>query len=662
MPPQEEGPLEGVFQHPNFDGFSGKHSMLQTLHDKFSGVIAKIILGLIVIIFGGFFGIQSYMNPRTETFVARVNGHEISQEDFRERYNQYRSQMQRMFGKQFNAVDFDTPQRKRELLEQLINEELILDANQALGAAVPPGRIQSTIMQDPNFQVDGHFDKDRYRLLLTANQKSPEWYQEQVRRDLALRQLPLELSRSNAITDAQVDAYIRLRDQTRDFRFVRIERPAADAKVDDAEVEAYYKAHPDEFMTPEKVSLEYVEVDAAKIALDVKADEDALKERYEQQKARFVAPEQRLASHILVKVAANADAEAQKAALAKAQSIAAQIKSGKDFAAVAKADSDDLGSKAQGGDLGWLEKGVTDPAFESALFALQKGEVSEPVKTDEGYHLIELRDVRPEKVRAFDEVKGELAKQYLDSERERVYSDVSGKLTDAVYQDPTSLTEAAKQAGLPIQKTGLFARTGGEGIAANPAVVKAAFSNAVLTEGNTSDPIEIAPNHLVFVRVDQHEKPVLRPLDEVRAAIGTRLASEAAAKQAKEQADLLYGRLQKGESLDDIAGPLKLKVETQKDIGRSAVNLDRALVEAVFAIGRPQDGKSVPGKAALANDAYALIELDAVKDGDPAKADAKTREAARNQLAQGIGDEAVRGYVESLRKTAKIEIVEDRLQ
>jgi peptidyl-prolyl cis-trans isomerase D len=636
--------------------------MLQTLHDRFSGVIAKIVLGVIVIVFGGFFGIQSYMNPRTETYVARVNGHEISQDDFREHYNQFRSQMQRMYGKQFNAVDFDTPQRKRELLDQMVNEQLILDANDKLGAAVPASRIQSVIMQDPNFQVDGKFDKERYRLILGASQKSPEWYQEQVRRDLAVRQIPLELTHGSGITDAQVDAYLRLRDQTRDFRFVKLDTPKAEVKIADADIEAYYKAHGDEFMTPEKVSLEYVEIDAAKMQADIKADDATLKQRYEEQKSRFVSPEQRQASHILVKVEANADAAAQKAALEKAQSIAAEAKAGKDFAALARADSADLGSKAQGGDLGWLEKGVTDPAFESALFAMKKGDISDPVKTDEGYHIIQLRDVHPEKVRSFDEVKADLTKQYLESERERVYSDVSGKLTDAVYQDPTSLTAAAKELNLPLQKTPLFTRAGGEGIAANPAVVKAAFSNAVLTEGNTSDAVELGPNHILFVRVDQHEKSVPKPLDQVHDQIRTKLTGQELAKQAKEQADVLNARLEKGETLEQIVAPLKLKIEQEKDIGRNAVNLDQTLVAEVFKLSRPQEGKPVTTQVALANDAYALVALDAVKDGDPAKLDAKTREAARNQLTQGIGEETVRGYVDSLRKTAKIEIAEDRLQ
>jgi peptidyl-prolyl cis-trans isomerase D len=569
--------------------------------------------------------------------------------------------MQRMYGKQFNAVDFDTPERKRELLDQMINEQLILDANEKLGVAIPPARIQQAIMSDQNFQVDGRFDPDRYRLLLGASQKSPAWYEDQVRRDIAMREVPMELTRSAIVTQPQVDEYVRLRDQTRDFRYVRLDKPSADVAIADADIEAYYKAHGDEFMTPERVSLAYVEVDAAKMQTDAKPDEAALKQRYEEQKARFVSPEQRLASHILVKVPANADAAAQKAALEKAQKIAAEAKGGKDFAALAKADSDDLGSKSQGGDLGWLDKGVTDPAFEAALFAMKKGDISDPVKTEEGYHVIQLRDVRPEAVRSFAEVKDELSHQYLESEREREYSEVSGKLTDAIYQDPTALDAAAKTLGLTEQKTPLFTRAGGEGIAANPQVVKAAFSAAVLTEGNASDPIELGPNHIAIVRVDQHEKSVQKPLAEVRDAIRKKLADQQLAKQAREQADVLYARLQKGETLEQIVEPLKLKIEQEKDIGRHAANLDQAIVGEVFKLPRPQ-GKPQTGKVALPNDGYALIALDAVKDGDPSKLDAKSREAARNQLAQSSGNETVRGYVESLRKSAKIEIAEDRLQ
>ncbi|HEX6834569.1 MAG TPA: SurA N-terminal domain-containing protein [Rudaea sp.] len=639
--------------------------MLQTLHDKFSGPITWIILGLITIIFGGFFGVQQYASQHNETFAARVDGKEISQQEFRDRWNNYRTQLQRMYGAQFDAAVFDTPERRRELLDQMVNEQLILNANEKLGVAIPKNQIDEVIRNDPNFQVDGKFDPERARMLLAANNRTAAGYRQEVEHSIAIRQLPMQLAQIGTVTDAEVNSYLRLRDQTRDFRYVKIDKPAAgDVKIADADIEAYYKAHGDEFMAPEKVSLDYVEVDAAKLVpADVKPDEATLKQRYEDQKSRFVTAEEREVSHILVKVDKNADAAAQKAALEKAQGIANDAKGGKDFAALAKAQSDDLGSKSQGGDLGWIAKGVTDPAFESAVFSLKKGDVSDPVKSDEGYHVILVRDIRPEKTKPFEEVKGELAKQYADTERERQYSDLASKLTDAILQDPSSLAPAAKQLNLPVQKTGLFARTsGGEGIAANPAVIKAAFSNQVLVEGNTSDPVELGPNHTVFVHIDQHEKPTPKPLDQVREQIRQKLTNQQLAKQAQERADALYARLTKGEKLDDIAASLKLKVEEQKGIGRNAANVDQKLVTEAFKLARPEEDRPTVGKVALANDAFALVELDAVTDGDPAKADAKTRDAARNTLTQAYGGEAVRGFVDSLRKTAKIEIAEDRLQ
>jgi peptidyl-prolyl cis-trans isomerase D len=635
--------------------------MARTLHERFSGPFVKVVLGIIGVIFGGFFGIQQYFNPRSETYVATVNGHEISQDEFRERYNNYRAQAQRMMGAQFDAQSFDTPERKRELLDQLISEQLLLQANDQLGAVVPVSAVREEIMGIPAFQVDGKFSQDQYRLLLAAQRKTPEEFQQSVSQDIALRQLTGQVALSSLVTDADVNAYLRLRDQTRDFWFVKLPKPDAGMPIADADIAAYYKAHGNDFMTPEKVSLDYVELDASKMQGDTKVDDAALKQMYDEQKTKFVSPEQREASHILISVGKNADAAAQKAALAKAEAIEKELKAGKDFATLAKADSDDLGSKAQGGDLGWLEKGVTDPAFEAALFAMKKGDVSDPVKSEDGYHIIWLRDVHAQAVRSFDEVKAELAKKYVDEQREHQYSDVSGKLTDAIYQDPTSLAPAAKTLGLTVQKTGLFARSGGTGIAANPAVVKAAFSNNVLAEGNSSDPIELGTDHIVIVRVDQHVKPEPMPLDQVREQIRATLTGQQVAKAAKERADTLLARLQNGEALDKVAADLKLAPVEEKGIGRNAANLEKPLIDAVFALPPPAPGKSEPGMVALNGDVYTLFQLDAVKDGDPSKLDPRTREAALNQLRQGLGYEAVRGFVDSLRKAAKIEIAENRL-
>jgi len=636
--------------------------MLQLLRGKKSSLFVKIILGVIVIGFS-FFGIESYFIANVDTSVARVGDREISQDQFRDRFNQYRQRMMQMMGGAADASYFERPEVKRQVLDQMVDEKVLLSVNDKLGVQIPADRIRKEILDIPAFQNDGKFDPEQYRLALGSQGMSPAGFEERLRDDLGVRELPVQVGATAFVTADEVDAYLRLKDQRRDFRYIKLDKPAPEnSNVSDEEIDTYYKAHTANFMVPERVAVEYLELDGAKLDVNLTADDSVLKERYEKEKARFVTDEQRLASHILIKVAGKGGPDDQKQALARADDIEKQLKAGKAFADLAKQDSDDLGSKNQGGDLGWLDKGTTDEAFESALFGLQKGEVSAPVLTAEGYHIIDLRDIRPGKTRSFDEVKPELAKQYADSEKDRVYAEKAGRLTDLTYQNPSSLDAAAKELGLTVQKTALFARQGGgEGIAGNPAVAKSAFSDSVLVQNNNSDPIDVGPNHVVVVRIAEHKPTTPIPLAEVKDSVRGRILAERVSAQAKARADALLAELGKGQTLDQLAATDKLKVEQQKDIGRDAANIDSALVKAVFAMPRPQAGKADDRVVDLGADAYALVQLDGVVDGDPSKLDAKTKDAARNTLTQGAGASVAREFVASLRKDAKIKKSEARL-
>jgi len=635
--------------------------MLKVLRGKKSSLLIKIVLVVITIGFS-FWGIESYLFTRVDSSVAKVNGIDISQDQFRQRFDENRERMMQMMGGSVDASYFERPEIKRQVLDQLINDQLLVDANRKLGITVTNDRIKHEILGIPAFQKDGKFDPETYRALLQTQGMTPLSFDDRVRQNLLVRELPEQVGSTVLVTDAAVDTYLRLHDQRRDFRYAKLEKPAADeSPVTDAEVEAYYKDHSQEFVTPERIALEYVELDAGKLDVPTSADDATLKDRYEKEKSRFVSAEQRLASHILVKVPGKGTPEDQKQALAKANAIAKDVKSGKDFAGLAKQDSDDLGSKNQGGDLGWLEKGTTDEAFEGALFGMNKGDISDPVLTSEGYHIIQLRDVRPGTTRSFEDVKPELAKEYANTERDRVYTEKAGRLTDLTYQDPSSLDSAAKELGLKVQKTDLFARTGGAGIAANPNVLKAAFSDTVLVQNNNSDPIELAPNHIVVVRVAEHKPATPKAIDEVRDQVRAKVIADRAAKKAKARADELFASLSKGQALEEIASANKLKVEKQQDIGRDAANVDSALVAAAFALPRPQADKPQKQLVSLGGDTYALLELDKVADGDPSKLDAKTKQAARNTLADGIGTTATREFVDALRTDAKVRISEDKL-
>jgi len=636
--------------------------MLQTLRDKTSGWIAFFILAAVSIPFA-FFGINNYFEARTETFVAKVDEAEISPGEFRTRFERYREQMRQRMGEAFDAEYFELPTVKRELLDQMIDEEVLAQAAERTGATVSDKRLRDEIAKIPAFQgLDGKFDQNQYRSLLQGQNETPTSFEQQYRRELSLREIPQQIAASALVGDAEVDRFITLRDQKRDFRYAMLPKLPADKQPTDEEIAAHYESHKDEYMTEEQVALEYVEVDGSTLEVPVAADEATLKQRYEEQKSRFGQAEQRVASHILVKVDPNADAEAQKAAQAKAADLTAQAKGGKDFAELAKASSDDIGSKAQGGDLGSVERGTTQPAFETALFAMQAGEVSEPVKTDEGYHVIQLREIKAEQVRPFEEVRAELEKEYLDAERERMFVDLSGELIDKVYEDPNALGPAAEALKLELRHTPLFGRGGAEGIAANPAVVRAAFSDRVLVEGGISDAIEIGPTHLVVVRAEEHKPRVARPLDEVRAEIVARLEQEAASAQTAARAKELSNDLAAGAPFDGIATKAGATVETAAGVGRTALNVDAGLARKVFALPRPKSAEApVREIVELGPGEFALVELSSVVDGDAKSASEDERTRVRNQLKQAVQTVESRALIGALRATSEVKVAEERM-
>lgn len=634
--------------------------MLQDLRAKTSGLIAKIILGAIIVAFS-FFGIESYFIGRTDTFVARIGDKEISQQEFRTRFDEFRQRQMQMANGAIDPRILEQPDFKRRVLDQMIDEKVLLAASEKYGIAVPAERLRKEIANIPAFQRDGQFDGTLYRARLSAQGMTPNGFADRVADELVAREIPVDVAASAFATDKEINELLRLRGQQRDFSFVTLTAPdAAGIEVTDDEIKAYYEANQQEFMNPEEVALEYVEVNAQDLVVNLVADEATLKDRYEKEKSRFVTPEQRLASHILIKVEGDGGPDEQKKALKKAESVVASINDGKDFAELAKTESGDLGSRALGGDLGWMDKGMTDPAFEEAVYALEKGSISAPVLSSEGYHIIEVRDIRPGKARSFEEVREELASEYAESERERAYNEISGRLIDLSYEDSTSLAPAAKELGLRVSKTELFSRSGGSGIASNPDIVRMAFSDPVLVQGNNSDQVELGPNHLAVVRVSEHKAATPRPLEDVREQIEGRVVAERASKLAQERADDLFARLGKGESLSALSVELGLAMQEQKEIGRNAVNVDQALVSAAFALPRPADGKPEFSLVKLGGDSFALLELKNVVDADPASVDQPTRDAARTTIRDGNADASSREFVAALRARMDVVVSEER--
>jgi len=658
--------------------------MLQILREKMSGWIAIVIVALLAIPFA-FFGMEQYLFQSGANYAAKVEvqpswwrsapdwwlvrkfawqSEEVSPEEFRNAFENERQRRRQLAGEQFDARAFESPETKREILEALIDQKALKLAAVRDGMVVGDTQVREEINAIPAFQVDGQFDQQRYTLTLQAQGYTPQGFQELVRNDLQASLLRGQVAQSAFTTPGETERMMKLLGERRDVSFVVLPAPAADtAAVSAKEIQDWYDAHRSEYRAPERVTLEYVEIDGSALPLVAEPDEAVLRQRYEQEKTRFVEPEQRLVSHILVPVEEGANAAAQKAAQDKAQQLAQQARqAGADFAELAKANPGDPGSAANGGDLGWIRQdgGMVKP-FEDAVFAAQAGSISDPVKSPFGWHVIQLREIQAGHQVPFEQVRETLAQEQAQADRERAFNDLVGGFVDEVYRNPTELTAAAKQAGLEVRTAGPIARGEGEGVVAMPAVQRAAFSDSLVQDGTVSDPIEVGPDRNVLIRVASHEPERALTVNEARERIVAAIRSDRSRKRVEADAEALVGKLEAGESLQALADARSLQRQNMLGVPRGAPVPDAAAAEAYFRAPVPAEGKVSPGKVALPDGGFVVFTVDKVTPGDTKEATDAERDMFRQQMAALLGREDAETMLRALRRQMKVTVVESRL-
>lgn len=659
--------------------------MLQTLRDKTSGWIATVIIGLLIIPFA-LVGLQDYLVQRSDTHVAQIDvppawwptapawwpvsvfwDHErISTQDFRQRFEQARQRARSEQGEAFDARAFENAENKRAVLEAMIDERVQGIAAEQSGVAVSNEMVRDAIQAIPAFQIDGRFSLERYQLALASQSppETPRQFEQLVRRELQQTFIASGLNRSAFVTASEMDRLIALLGERRTVSLLSVPAaPPEQADISDQQIQSWYAAHPQDYRAPETITLEYVELDGSQLPAPAPADEDTLRQRYEEQKNRFAAPDQRLTSHILVRVPEGADDATEQAARRKAEQLAAQARApGADFAALARASSDDAGSKAGGGDLGWVSRDMMPGPFEEALFALQPGEVSEPVRTDFGWHVIQLRDVQGGSGGGFEQARETLEREQAEADRERAFNELSGRLVDLVYKNPSSLVPAARELGLPVKTLGPVSRDDSTGILANPAVKRAAFSETLIQDGTVSDPIEVGPNRSVLIRVAAHTPERTRPLAQVRDQVVEAIRADRNRKAANARAEALLKQLQGGESLAAVAEANDLPEPTRiPQLPRGAPLGTTSLAEAVFAAAPPAEGQVTPGVEVLDDGSIVLFTVESVVPGDPAQLAPDQRETLQQQIRTLQGMDDVQSLVRALRKRYRVEVVEGNL-
>jgi peptidyl-prolyl cis-trans isomerase D len=661
--------------------------MLQKLRDKSSGWFATVVLGVLTVPFA-FFGMEQYLFQNNASYAAKIEAppawwpsapafwpvtmlwqrDEIGVEEFRNQFAQERQRQRAQQGEAFDASVFESIDNKRAVLDSMIDQRALRMAADHSGIAIGDAQVRDEIRNIPAFQVDGKFNAQQYQMVLQAQvpARSPRQFQEEMRESLKQSLIPTQVVASSFLTDAELDRLLRLTGETRDVDFVVLPAPAADAApVSDAEIDAWYKAHARDFRAPETVTLEYVDLDAS--TLEVPAPtEDSLRQRFQQQQAHAAGGDQRLASHILVKVDAGANEAAWKAAEARAEKIAEQARQpGADFAALARADSDDDGSKASGGDLGWIEKGAMPKPFEDALFAMQAGQVSEPVRTEFGWHVIQLREVKTGEKATFEQMHDQLAKEQAEADRERAYNDLTGKVVDEVLKNPTTLSAAARLAGQPVQKLGPIARGArpdpAAGLAGNAALLREAFKDSLIEDGTVSDPIDVGPDHSVLVRVLQHSPERALKLDEVRDRVVAAIRADRTAKAADAAATAMLADVRAGKPLQDLAAAKSLSTASVPGVPRGAPVPDIAVADAMFRVPVPAEGKLSADKARMADGRFVVFTVTKVTPGDPKQATPEERIRMRQQIAGYAGTEEAVSLVKQLRRKMKITVAESQL-
>jgi len=659
--------------------------MLQTLRDKASGWLVTVVLGLLMVPFL-FVVDSSYFGGIGVQNVGRVavppswwssapswwplsylwNHQEISIEEFRRHFEQARMLARQQQGDNFDPREFESTENKRTVLERLIEQKVVQLAANNAHISVSEQAVNAYIGRLPEFQNGGQFSEDRYRLILAQSGYTHGGFKLYVRQTLEQSLMPEVLARSGFVTTGERNRLLALLGETRDVEFVRLPKPqiSTDAPaIDEAQITQWYQTHTSDFIAPQSVTIEYVELNESSLPPLPLPDEASLRQRYEQEKIRFVTPEQRRASHILIAIPADADAKAQADAGVKAAMLADQARlEGADFAALARENSDDPGSSAQGGNLGWVEPGLMVGAFEQALFAMQPGEVSGPVRSEFGFHIIKLHEIQGGEGQSFEHVREQLAAEQEQADLERALNDLAGQLVDTTDRSPTILESAAQELGLQMQVLGPFTRQTASGIAAHPAVQRAAFSDILLEDGTVSELIEIAPNHHVMLRVREHTAEQVQPLEQVREHVIAAIAVDQASQHAQAQADTFLAQLaEEGQSLAALAQAQNLPLFPIPQLPRNAQILPPQAEQAVFSVAAPEAGQPTYGKVKTEDGSYMLFAITNVTAGNLEAIPEAYQAQLQQELGQLDGLAAVQTWTQGMRKRAQVQIREEQL-
>ena len=624
--------------------------MLQSIRDNSQGIVAKVIVGLIVVTFA-LFGVESLVSLTAGSNApASVNGEEITEQELYQATQIQRRQLLSQMGENANPALLDENVISGMVLESLIEQKALLISAQDKGLYVSDRMLDQMIIETPDFQIDGKFNSDQFQAVLRNAGLTPLMYRDLMRKERILAQEANAYQLSSFVVPAQLKQVVDLETQTRSGNYftMPLDIEAAKVAVTDDEIKARYDQERNSLTTPEQVVIEYIVLDKQAMRDAITVTDEELQSEYQQRQASFAPQNERHVAHILVEISPDQDDEA---ALAKAESIKSQLDQGAAFDELAKAESDDIGSAQSGGDLGNVTTGMLSEPFDNAMLALKPGDVSEPVRTEFGYHIIKLISETESTMPSFEELKRSLEDDIVTRKVESEYVEGLEQLADTTYS-AGDLAEPSEVMGLPIEVSAPFDRSGGADVfTSNAQVIEAAFADEQLNEGLNSTPIEIDQDRTMVLRVKDHFEPRELSLEEVSDQLRDQIAYDNASKALNEKADSKLAALNSGTSLSVAADDAQ--VNALESLSRSASSAPAEVVGKLFAMPHP-DGAPTASKAVLADGSVAVIQLTAVTQSEAAENE-DTLNAMGQYLASMKGQEAYKMVAKSVTDSAEIE-------
>lgn len=625
--------------------------MLQDIRERFTGVFAIVLLGMLGISFV-FFGIGNFNFLNTGN-AAVVEGVEISTGQLE---NAYQNQLLQL--PNYGDLPPSTLQLiKSSILERLVRDTLIEVYVAENGFRVSDEQVAGLIQSEPQFQENGVFQKQLYYNWLEQVVVDPQVFENQQRRAMRTSQFQRGIGATAFVTPTEYRRYLNLLAEQRQVSVATFDIAAlADTVVvKEEDIIAYYEARPDEFLSPETVDFEYLEIDRAALGDEIDVTEDELQQYYESNASRFRQDERRRASHILVPADDDEDAATEQA-----RALVARAQAGEPFADLARQYSKDGGTAGQGGDLGTMLQSQMPGALGDAIFSMDQGEIYGPVRTDFGFHVVKLDEIVPGGPLPMAEVRDELLGELRAGRVDERFRELERQVSDALF-DADDLQTIAAGTGLDVQTATGFTRSGGEPFGGNQTMIDAVFDPLVLNDGQPSDVLEIDANRAVMVKVTNYHEESRMPLEEVRADIEFSLQSARALNMVEDRGRRLREALREGAEFAQVAEQLEARFTPDLVVNRRQEDIDGSVLDAVFRAKKPSPGKARLGSTLTTTGDFAVFLVKAVLPGRPESIPLAERDQRKEELQMTAGAADFNAFVNELQRNADIERSENAL-